>query len=114
MSCEPSLPRFGGEPAEVLSLFPPAAARTVPNVVNNHVVRSDLIHDQVVADRNSPETRITRCLPYSGIGCDLPRGTFDAGHEARSSLAIVGSYVCKNLSKIGKRATLISQPHAPR
>jgi hypothetical protein len=79
----------------------------VPDVVNNHIVRSDLIHDQVVADRNSPETRITRGRPYSRVGCDLSRGTFDAGHEARSGLAIVSSYVCKNLSKIGQRATLI-------
>jgi hypothetical protein len=69
------------------------------NVVNNDLVRSDLVYDQVAADWKSPEFWIARCRAEIGLLGDQRRCLFDPRDELGRCAWLVFRNVCKNLFK---------------
>ena len=72
------------------------------DVVDNHCIRRDFIHDQIFPNRKSQE---------AGLPCgstDMRRSgnahsrTFNSSDETACGLPIVRGYVLKNVSEIGK------------
>ena len=72
------------------------------NVVDDHCIRRDFIHDQIFPNRKSQE---------AGLPCgstDMRRSgnahsrTFNSSDETACGLPIVRGYVLKNVSEIGK------------
>jgi hypothetical protein len=53
--------------------LPGTSARAVTDVVNDHFVGPDLIHDQIVADRKPPKERTTRCFSHVRVSRDSAR-----------------------------------------
>src|SRR5258708_38887022 len=94
--------------------LPRTPPRAVTDVMNDHFVVADLIHDQVVADRKSSESGFACCLSDVGRGGNSCSNVFNASDESRRRFPIVCRYVCKNLIEIDERTTLISQLHAFR
>src|SRR5207237_10217715 len=89
-------------------------SRAVADVVNDHFVRSDLVHDQIVADGQSSETTVACCLSDVRGGSNSPRRIFNASNKPTCRCPTVRSYVRKNFIKIGKCAAFISELHALR
>jgi hypothetical protein len=86
----------------------------VPDIVNNHLVLPDFIHDQIIADGKPPEARFACCLAHVGRLGDQRRDLLDASNKTRGCLPAVLRYICEDLIEIGKRAALIPELHAPR
>ena len=86
----------------------------MPNVVNDHFLLSDFVHDQIVADWKAPEAGFARCLAHLGHLGDLGCHFFDASNKLRCSLPIIFRNVRKNLVEIREGAAFVPKLHALR
>ena len=79
----------------------------MPDVMNDDFVLTDLIHDQIIADRKSTEIRFACCLAHEWcLGnscCDF----FYADNQACSRCRVILRNICENLIEIGKRAASV-------
>ncbi len=82
--------------------------------MNDHFILPDLIYDQIVADRKSPESAFACRLAYVWRSGDPRRHFFNARDETGCRFRIVCSNVRKNFFEIGKGAAFISKLHALR
>ena len=72
------------------------------DVVDNHCIRRDFIHDQIFPNRKSQEAGLPcRSTDMRRSGNARSR-TFNSSDETACSLPIVRSYAPKDLSEIGK------------
>jgi hypothetical protein len=84
------------------------------DVVNDHLVLSYLIYDQIVANWQSPETRFSGCLAkVGGLRNSLYR-LLDPGRKTPCRVSAIRGYVRKNFLEIGERAAFKPQFHALR
>lgn len=86
----------------------------MPDIVDNDFVTLDLIYDQIIADRETPKPRFTRCLSHERRLGNSRRNFLDTSDETRSRMPIVLGYICENLIEIGKCTALVSELHALR
>jgi len=84
------------------------------DVVNDHFILSNLINDQIVANRKSSESDPACCLPYVRRSRDPSSRAFNPSDKTTCRHRIVRSYVRKNLIEIGERSAFISELHALR
>jgi hypothetical protein len=94
--------------------FPRTRSRSVPDVMNDHLVVPDLIHDQIFANQKSSKARLACRSPDMRRDRNARSRMFNSSNETACGLPIVRSYVRKNLIEIGKCATFISELHALR
>src|ERR1700681_2625179 len=90
---------------------PRPRSRTVADVMNDHFVVPDFIHDQILANRKSQEAGLPLRSPDMRRSRNPLRRAFNTRDHAPGGLPIVRSYECKNLIEVGKCAALISQLH---
>src|SRR4051794_11822598 len=95
-------------------VFPRPPPRAVTDVMNDDLIRSDFVHDQIIADRKSPKSWIVRCLAQVWLLGNPRRSLFDASDEARCGVPIVFRNVSKNRIKIGERTAFVPELHALR
>ena len=79
----------------------------MPDVVNDNFVLSDLIHDQIIAHRKTPEVRFACCLAHEWCLSNSRCNFFYAHNQACSRCRVILCDICENLIEIGKRAAFI-------
>jgi hypothetical protein len=77
------------------------------DVVNDHFVLPDFIHDQIITDGETPKVRFACCLAHEWGAGDSCGNFFNVSNKTRSRRGIVLRNVCENLIEIGKRAAFI-------
>src|SRR5215510_4962382 len=92
--------------------WPPSCA--MADVVNDHLVLSNLIYDQIVANWQSPEARFAGCLAQVGRLGNSRCRLFDPCGKARCCLPAVGGDVGKDFVEIGERAAFKAKFHTLR
>jgi hypothetical protein len=99
---------------EMSFVFPWPQPCTMSNVMNNDLVRSDFVYDQVVAGRKSSELGIACCCTQMRLLGDQRCCLFDTCDELGRCPRLVFRNVCKNLVKVGERTAFEPQLHALR
>jgi hypothetical protein len=93
---------------------PPTAAAARHVELNNDLVRSDFVHDQVAADRKPSEFGIACRYPQMRLLGDQPCHLFDTCDELGCCARVVFRNVCKNIVKVGERTAFEPELHALR
>jgi hypothetical protein len=90
------------------------APRAMADIMNDHLILPDFVHDQIVTDGEPSEYGFACRLSHIWRGRNSCGNVFNASDKTRRRLPIVRRYVRKNLIEVGKGAALISELHAIR
>src|SRR5262245_36702535 len=101
-------------PSTLLLALPRPPTGTMSDVVDDQLIRPDLIHNQVVPNWKSPEPGVACCRAQVPRFCNQRCCLFDASDKACRRLSVVLRNVSKNLFKVRKSAAFIAKLHALR
>ena len=86
----------------------------MPNILHNYLVAGDLVHNEVLTDRECLHCW-TRCLvSHSRLISDKYGDVLNALNKLRSRCRIIGRNVLKDCTQVANGADLKPHPHTRR